>query len=75
MSSQRVIKLKNERPTLKALESFPNVMFPKIWNDRDNSVILSNTCKTLKLAIKEKSIQKYKNFQCMKNKCYVCKKL
>jgi hypothetical protein len=50
-------------------------MFPKIWNDRDNSVILSNTCKTLKLAIKEKSIQKYKNFQCIKNKCYVRKKL
>jgi hypothetical protein len=75
MSSQRVVKLKNERPKLKALESFPNVMFPKIWNDLDNSIRLSNTCKTLKLAIKEKSIQKYKNFQCMKNKCYVCKKL
>ena len=75
MSSLRVVKLKSESPKLKALEAFPNVMFPKIWNNLDNNVRLSSTCKTLKKAIKEKSIQKYKNFQCNKNKCYVCKKI
>jgi hypothetical protein len=75
MSSLRVVKLKSESPKLKALEAFPNVMFPKIWNNLDNNVRLSSTCKALKKAIKEKSIQKYKNFQCNKNKCYVCKKI
>ena len=75
MSSHRVVKLANQRPKIKALELFPNTIFPKIWNELDNSVRLSTSCNTVKKIIKEKSLKIYKDFHCDKTRCYVCKKL
>ena len=74
MSSDRVVKLTIQVPKSKAMETFPNVMFPKVWNNLDSSIRLSNSCKVVKSKIKKQSNDSYKLFQCNKNKCYVCKK-
>jgi len=74
MLSDRVVKLTVEKPKLKAIETFPNVIFPKVWNNLESSVRLSNSCKVVKNSIKNKSFESYNLFQCNKNKCYVCKK-
>lgn len=72
MSSERVVKLTIQAPKCKSLEKFPNVMFPKIWNNFNSSIRLSNSCKAVKKAIKNDALNQYKLFRCNKNKCYVC---
>ena len=74
MSSDRVVKLTIQVPKSKAMETFTNVMFPKVWNNLDSSIRLSNSCKVVKSKIKKQSNDSYRLFQCNKNKCYVCKK-
>ena len=74
MNSERVVKLTVQAPKVKCLESFPNVMFPKVWNSLDSNIRLSNSCKTVKTKIKEQSFDYYNQFSCNKNRCYVCKK-
>ena len=74
MTSERVVKLSIQMPKLRALENFPNITFPKVWNNLDLSIRLSNSCKSLKTSIKNNSLNCYKLFNCNKNKCYVCKK-
>jgi len=72
MSSDRVVKLSIQAPKLKALEKFPNVMFPRIWNNLNSNIRLSNSCKAVKRSIRDNSLNQYKMFSCNKNKCYVC---
>ena len=72
MSSDRVVKLSIQAPKLKALEKFPNVMFPRVWNNLNSSIRLSNSCKAVKRSIRNNSLNQYKIFSCNKNKCYVC---
>ena len=48
MASERVVKLTVQVPKLKCIKSFPNVMFPGIWNNLDNNVRLSNSCNIVK---------------------------
>ena len=74
MNSERVVKLTVQAPKVKCLETFPNVMFPKVWNSLDSNIRLSNSCKTVKTKIKEQSFDYYNQFSCNKNRCYVCKK-
>ena len=74
MASERVVKLTIQVPKLKCIETFPNVMFPKIWNNLDSNVRLSSSCNIVKNKIKQQSFESYNNFRCTKNKCYVCKK-
>ena len=72
MSSERVVKLTIQAPKCISLEKFPNVMFPKMWNNFNSSIRLSNSCKAVKKAIKNDALNQYKLFRCNKNKCYVC---
>lgn len=74
MASERVVKLTVQVPKLKCIEAFPNVMFPKIWNNLDNNIRLSNSCNIVKNKIKQQSFESYIQFRCNKNKCYVCEK-
>ena len=75
MSSDRVVKLSTQAPKLKTLEKFPNVMFPRIWNNLDSSTRLSNSCKAVKKAIRNNCLNQYERFTCNKNKCYVCNRI
>ena len=59
-----------QEPKLKCIEAFPNVMFPKIWNN----IRLSNSCNIVKNKIKQQSFESYNQFRCNKNQCYVCEK-
>ena len=72
MSSERVVKLTTQAAKCKSLEKFPNVMFPKIWNNFNSSIRLLNSCKAVKKAIRNDALNRYKLFSCNKNKCYVC---
>jgi len=74
MISERAIKLKIQVPKFKAIENFPNITFPKMWNNLDLNIRQSNSCKSIKKSIINKSLSQYKLFNCNKNKCYVCKK-
>ena len=74
MLSNRVMKLKVPLPKHKALETFPNVSFVKLWNNLDSNIRCSETKNSTKNLIKKKSLEKYKSFKCDKRKCFVCKK-
>ena len=68
------MKLKVPLPKHKALETFPNVSFVKLWNNLDSNIRCSETKNSTKNLIKKKSLEKYKSFKCDKRKCFVCKK-
>ena len=74
MASERVVKLTVQVPKLKCIEAFPNVMFPKIWNNLDNNIKLSSSFNIVKNKIKQQSFESYNQFHCNKNKYYVCEK-
>ena len=73
MLSNRVMKLKVPLPKHKALETFPNVCFFKIWNNLDTAIRCAETKNSTKNLIKKKALDKYKSFNCNKQKCFVCK--
>ena len=73
MLSNRVMKLKVPLPKHKALETFPNVCFVKIWNNLDTAIRCAETKNSTKNLIKKKALDKYKSFNCNKQKCFVCK--
>ena len=74
MSSQRVFKLKCEKPKNKSLELFPKVAIPRLWNSLENNIRMSSSCRVMKESLRDKVMSKYENFNCDKNKCYVCQK-
>lgn len=74
MSSQRVFKLKCEKPKNKSLELFPKVAIPRLWNSLENNIRMSSSCRAMKESLRDKVMSRYENFNCDKNKCYVCQK-
>ena len=48
-------------------------IFVKIWNNLDSAVKCTKTKNSTKNLIKNKARDKYKSFNCNKQKCFVCK--
>ena len=74
LNSHRVNKLLVGVPKSRALETFPAVYYPKIWNGQSSDLRNSKSVREFKVSFKRKSFSKYEMFRCNKNKCFPCKK-
>ena len=74
LNSARCNKLLIEIPKMKFLENFPAVAYPKLWNSQSNDIRSSKSVTEVAKKIKKIKSETYKNFRCLKNKCFPCKK-
>ena len=74
LQNERSMRLRNEKPNFKSLDSLPKAMVPKIWNELPHEMRKTGCHKKFKRLFKKDKFQNYKNFRCNKPRCFACRK-